>query len=206
MDGLMLDTERSAVDCWMDIARERGWKVDRETGLKTVGVDEKTTRRIIQADCGPDFPYEEIRSALVRRLTADFKKNGVPHRPGLAPLLNHLDSLGIPLGVATSTERRLALWKLRYAGIRRRFSVIVCGNEVERGKPAPDIYLLAAERLGTTPARCVGFEDSPAGLQALHHAGIPAVFVKDLIEPSPDILATVWRRCETLEEAIPLFS
>jgi beta-phosphoglucomutase-like phosphatase (HAD superfamily) len=82
---------------------------------------------------------------------------------------------------------------------------MVFGDEVQRGKPAPDIFLLAAERLGKNPRRCVGFEDSPAGLQSLHSAGIPSVFVQDLVEPPPAIIATVWRRCGDLAEAAALF-
>ena len=86
-----------------------------------------------------------------------------------------------------------------------RFSAFALGDEVVNGKPAPDIFLLAAKRLGKQPDSCVGFEDSPAGLWGLHCAGIRSVLVKDLLEPEPEILATVWRRCVDLAEAAKLF-
>ncbi|MDR0585774.1 MAG: HAD family phosphatase, partial [Treponema sp.] len=129
----------------------------------------------------------------------------LPHRPGLLTLLDRLDALEIPKAVATSTERKRALWKLEKAGIADRFTVLVCGDEIRRGKPAPDIFLKAAERLGAAPADCVGFEDSPAGLKGLAEAGIRSVFIKDLAEPPPDVLAGVWRRCADLAEAAALF-
>jgi beta-phosphoglucomutase-like phosphatase (HAD superfamily) len=107
--------------------------------------------------------------------------------------------------VATSTARERALWKLDRAGIAGRFDAVVCGDEVSRGKPAPDIFLLAAERLGVRPSECAGFEDSPAGLRSLHAAGIRSIFIKDLVEPEATVLSTVWRRYESLAEAAGLW-
>jgi beta-phosphoglucomutase-like phosphatase (HAD superfamily) len=109
------------------------------------------------------------------------------------------------MAVATSTYRDRGEWKLSAAGIRDYFTLLTCGDEVKRGKPESDIFLLAAERLGLDPASCVGFEDSPAGLMGLAKAGIRSVFVKDLVEPSGEILDTVWQRCNDLAEAAELF-
>ncbi|MDR2403565.1 MAG: HAD family phosphatase [Spirochaetaceae bacterium] len=205
MDGLMLDTEGPAVFTWMRIARSMGLAVDMETALKTVGLDEPSTIAIIREAYGPDFPLDHVRQEWERVIALDADKNGIPCRPGLITLLDHLADLGIPLGVATSSSREAALWKLERGGILERFPVLACGNEVRRGKPAPDIFLLAAERLGRDPAGCVGFEDSPAGLRGLHAAGIRSIFVKDLVEPPEEVLRTVWRRYDNLAEAAPLF-
>jgi HAD superfamily hydrolase (TIGR01509 family) len=205
MDGTMLDTERPVVDGWIEGARLRGWNVSPGAVLRTVGLDEPSTRAVLLEECGPAFPYEEVRRELRRILTGRADREGFPHRPGLLTLLDRLAALNIPLGVATSTSRDRALRKLGGAGILDRFAVLACGDEVREGKPAPDIFLLAAERLGAAPGLCVGFEDSPAGLTALRRAGIPSVFVKDLIEPPPEALAGVWRCCGDLAEAAALF-
>jgi beta-phosphoglucomutase-like phosphatase (HAD superfamily) len=108
--------------------------------------------------------------------------------------------------VATSTARERALQKLDRAGILHYFKEAAFGDEVPKGKPEPDIFLLAARRLHKAPADCVGFEDSPAGLRSLAAAGIRSVFVKDVIEPEPGVLSLVWRRFESLDQAIPLFA
>jgi HAD superfamily hydrolase (TIGR01509 family) len=121
-------------------------------------------------------------------------------------LLDHLAALGIPLAVGTSSRRNSALWKLQKAGIADRFTYIVGGDDVKNGKPAPDIFLKAAELLEVPCSSCVGFEDSAAGLMALAAAGIRSVFVKDIIEPPREVLATVWRRFENLAEAVTLFN
>ncbi len=206
MDGLMLDTERPAVRFWLAAAAEAGWEIDEAVPVSTVGLDEDATRNRILEACGPGFPYAAVRKRLEELFIESVEREGIPHRPGLLELLDHLGGVGVPVAVATSTPRKIALWKLEKAGIRGRFSVLACGDEVERGKPAPDIFLLAAERLAVAPADCVGFEDSPAGLRGLAAAGIRSVFVKDLTEPPAEVLATVWRRRESLADALELFA
>jgi beta-phosphoglucomutase-like phosphatase (HAD superfamily) len=90
---------------------------------------------------------------------------------------------------------------LEKAGIKDRFAAATCGDDVKNGKPNPEIFLNAAEKLKTPPSLCVGFEDSAAGLQALRAAGIRSVFIKDVVQPPEEVLATVWKRCADLEEA-----
>jgi HAD superfamily hydrolase (TIGR01509 family) len=205
MDGLMLDTERPVIDLWFRAARSFGWEIHQEMVLRTIGVDEGTTRGFMLERYGKDFPYTAIRRELIRLIHESVEKEGIAHRPGLLTILDKLTALGVPFGVATSTDQKNALGKLEKAGIRDRFSVLTCGNEVSHGKPAPDIFLLAAQRLGQAPSSCIGFEDSIAGLQALATAKIRSVFIKDLLDPPAEVLDTVWRRCNDLAEAAELF-
>jgi HAD superfamily hydrolase (TIGR01509 family) len=205
MDGLMLDTERPCVRAWIEAADTMGWELPEAAVNRTVGTDEASTRKIIIDFCGPAFPYDKARALMRELILTRIEREGIPHRPGLLTLLDHLSRLDLPLGVATSSSGEIARWKLGKAGILERFSVLVCGDEVQRGKPAPDIFLLAAERLGQAPQNCIGFEDSPAGLTALHAAGIPSIFVKDLVEPPEEVLRGVWRRFDNLAEAVELF-
>jgi HAD superfamily hydrolase (TIGR01509 family) len=205
MDGLLLDTERPVKDLWLLAARNRGWEIDEETVLRTTGVDEASTRRIMNQEYGPGFPYEEIQVELGRLIRKAAEQEGIAWRPGLAVILDKLERTGIPFGLATSSARKTALWKLEKAALApERFAAIVCGDEVERGKPAPDIFLLAAKQLGTAPLDCLGLEDSPAGLRALAAAGIPSIFIKDMLEPPAEVLSTIWRRCEDLAAAAAL--
>ncbi|GHU04072.1 phosphorylated carbohydrates phosphatase [Spirochaetia bacterium] len=205
MDGLMLDTERPVLDFWIKAAEKFGVTVTRDTVFRTIGINEAGSRVILEEACGLDFPYDEIRAERNRMVREQVEREGIAQKKGLLTLLNHLDARGIKKALATSTARETALWKLKHAGIPDRFEIMVCGDEVKNGKPAPDIFLRAVEKLGVPASDCVGFEDSPAGLQALHAAKIPSVFVKDLVEPPEETLATVWRRCENLAEAAELF-
>ena len=205
MDGTMLDTERLETGLYVRLSRDMGWPTEEETLRGTIGLSDENAEAVYRKKYGPDYPFGEIWAAVGREETARAEREGLPHRPGLLPLLERLSALGIPLAVATSTFRERALWKLEKAGILDRFAVLACGDEVKNGKPAPDIFLLAASRLGIKPEDSVGFEDSPAGLAGLAAAGIPSVFVKDLAEPPPEVLRTVWRRCADLAAAAELF-
>ena len=204
MDGLMLDTERPLIPLWAKVGKSFGYDITPQMIIRTLGINSEGTRALIVSEFSPEFPYEKIKEE-VSRLYSEEIRESIPHRPGLFPLLDHLTSLKIPLAVATSTRRVSAVRKLTQAGILDRFATLVCGDEVSRGKPAPDIFLLAAEKMGKLPSKCVGFEDSPAGLQGLHAAGIRSVFVKDLADPPPEIRATIWHSCTDLAEAADLF-
>jgi HAD superfamily hydrolase (TIGR01509 family) len=205
MDGLMLDTEAPAMAAWIETARHLGWDLSEEAAHKTIGIDAASSRAVLEEIYGTAFPYDQIRQLVGRKIRDAANKNGIAHRPGLITFLDHAAARGIPLAVATSSERASALWKLERGGVADRFDAMAFGNEVSRGKPAPDIFLLAAERLGKLPALCAGFEDSPAGLQAIHDAGMKSVFIKDLVTPPPEVLVKVWRVFPSLSDAISLF-
>jgi HAD superfamily hydrolase (TIGR01509 family) len=205
MDGLMLDSEGPVIPLWGPAGRAFGWDIFPEMVHRIMGMNEDGMKAFFLHEFGPEFPYPDVRRELMRLLIETFERDGIACKPGLLTLLDHLDALDIPFGVATSTDRKTAFWKLEKAGIRDRFTVLTCGDEIKNGKPAPDIFLKAAEKLGSSPAACVGFEDSSAGLMSLNAAGIRSVFIKDQVEPSAEIIAGVWRRCADLAEAVPLF-
>jgi HAD superfamily hydrolase (TIGR01509 family) len=201
----MLDTERLEIAAFIRVCEEMSQPISEAMLCSTIGITDDAAEELYRAEYGRDYPYREIWNRTRQRITELGEKEGLPHRPGLLVLLDHLGRLGIPLAVATSANRERARWKLEKAGILDRFRFLACGDEVAASKPAPDVFLLALERLGKKAEDCVGFEDSPAGLRALAAAGIRSVFVKDQAEPSEEILATVWRRCADLAEAAGLF-
>ena len=205
MDGLMLDTERPVIPVWVRAGKNIGWDISEETAIHTIGIDGEDTQKVCMDELGAEFPYDKFSTELHRLYFEEFE-NGIVHKTGLLDLLNHLRAIGIPMAVGTSSRRKPALWKLEKAGISAYFSLVVGGDDVRYSKPAPDIFIEAARKLGFPPGECVGFEDSPAGLKALSDAGIPSVFIKDIIEPPDEILDTVWKRLNNLAEAIPLFT
>ena len=200
MDGLMLDTESTTIPLWQETGRIMGLNITEESALRTLGRTGPDIRKSMIDDYGEDFPYDAFREKLHLLINEEYEK-GINLRPGLLVLLDRLAAIKIPYAVATSTFRKIALFKLRKAGILDRFDIIVCGDDVKNGKPAPDIFLEAARRIGIPPDKCIGFEDSVAGLKGLHSAGIKSVFVKDLVIPGPDVLACVWRQYTDLAEA-----
>jgi HAD superfamily hydrolase (TIGR01509 family) len=99
-------------------------------------------------------------------------------KPGLDELLTVLEACGVPKAVATSTERAQAIAQLGGLGLLKRFDVLTTGDETAHGKPSPELFLLAAQRLGIDPVRCLVLEDSEAGVTAAHRAGMRVFMVQ----------------------------
>ena len=108
----------------------------------------------------------------------------IPLKSGAEELLQDLKRGGIPMAVATSTPNPRATHMLRNSGMLQAFDVVVAGDQVQRGKPLPDIYLRAAELLGVPPERCLALEDSENGVRSALAAGMTVIQVPDLVEPS----------------------
>jgi len=189
MDGLMLDTERLAPAAWTDAARALG--VDFDMGLlpAMVGRNAVDCRALVLERHGPHFPADELLHAWGLAYDAIVARDGIDLKPGLLELFAWLEQEGIPKSVATSTRRERARAKLAQTGIVDRFVALTGGDEIARGKPAPDIFLLAAQRMGHAPADIVVLEDSEPGVRAALAAGMTPIMVPDLAPPSTDILA-----------------
>jgi HAD superfamily hydrolase (TIGR01509 family) len=188
MDGLLLDTEVLYVEAMQQAARSLGREMALDFCHSMVGVPSHECNLMIEAYYGEGFSLTEFRehfSVHRRRLM----EGGIPLKPGVVELLDFLADRGLPLAVATSSERRTAERHLSHAGLLDRFTALVTRDDVEHPKPHPDIYLEAARRLGAAPQRCLAFEDSNIGLEAAHAAGAMAFMVPDLLQPLPETRA-----------------
>lgn len=164
MDGLLFDTERIFQNYWRAIAAERGIVLADSFITEITG-----TSGEIQKDC---------KERVLRHLA----KN-VPVKTGAVEILGRCRILGIKTAVASSSLLRQIENNLENAGMENCFDAIVSGDEVEKGKPAPDIFLLAAKRIGVPPGECTVFEDSPHGIEGALRAGMKAVMIPDLLPP-----------------------
>lgn len=186
MDGLMLDTERLAQRAWQEAAQAWDYDLPDHVFLAAVGRTAADTGAIFAEDYGEGFPFEEMYARKQDLLHAMIYNDGIPTMPGLFELLDFIDTVGLAKAVATSTARALAEVKLAQAELRPRFEVVICGDEVTHGKPAPDIFLAAAQGLQIPPQHCMVLEDSDAGVRAAHAAGMMPVWIPDLKAPTPE--------------------
>lgn len=196
MDGLMLDSERAIIRCFAQAAQERGDDVPEHYWLQMVGKGDAACRRML-GDLIGDVRAQALL-AHCHELYDAIAAAGVPHRPGIVPLLEWLTARGIPRAVGTATRRPLALRKLEAADLLWRFDAVATSSDVEHPKPAPDIYLLAASKLGIEPARCLVLEDSPTGVRAALAAGMTPIQVPDLIAPDAEVRALGHRIVDSL--------
>ena len=189
MDGLMLDTEAPALRAWQQVARTCGREFDLELCHRMIGRSFADSVALIRARHGPDYPVDEITRAWAAGYDAIVAAEGISLKPGLIEILDLLDERGVPRAVATSSRSERARARLDQLGLLCRFDALVGGDEVARGKPAPDIFLAAASRLGVSPHNCIVLEDSEPGIIAASDAGMIAVLVPDLHPPGEALLA-----------------
>ncbi|TVR93495.1 MAG: bifunctional DNA-formamidopyrimidine glycosylase/DNA-(apurinic or apyrimidinic site) lyase [Spirochaetaceae bacterium] len=204
MDGTMIETERILIGSFQQAAAEWGLHLAYEDLLATIGKTAEVSREILREMLGEVVSFERCSKRAEELAMEAIALQGIARRPGLDEFLDELNRQGIPHAVATSTHRREAEYMLTQAGIRDRFSTVVCGDEVSNGKPAPEIYQRAAAQLGLEARDCLAIEDSEPGIRAAAAAGAHAVLIPDLVQPSSRARFVAARVCATLAEVTAL--
>lgn len=204
MDGLMFDTERLSNEGWLQAAKELNYPITAITVAKIRGTNIATSKQIFKKEFGNTVDFEAALDVQHRYIDKVIEENGVPVKPGLFVLLKYLKENGMKLAVATSTARERAERFLKKALVYEYFDTLAFGDEVKNGKPAPDIFLLAAEKLSLHPENCVVFEDSPHGIKAAYGAKTKVIGVQDLAEFDETVYKMLNYDCKTLSDAIPL--
>lgn len=185
MDGLLLDSERLAMATFQQACRESGFEPAMAVYQRCIGSTYEATERLMREGFGAGFPFDAVAARWSAIYDQHIQTQAVARKPGAREILQCLTAAEIPMALATSTHRRNAEVKLRLAGLDHFFRTTVCGGEARRGKPHPDPYLLACERLGTSPADCWALEDSMNGTRAALTAGLTVFQVPDLVHPDP---------------------
>jgi HAD superfamily hydrolase (TIGR01509 family) len=209
MDGLMVDTEAVEFRAWQRAAQDFGWSVSAEQYQQLVGRTHRDGWHILtgwwQERPGRHGTLAEVRDRADRYM----QEEPVVVKPGLAGLLDWARDARLPVGVASSSARSTVQARLAAAGVLASVDRITGGDEVAAGKPAPDIFLLAARRLGREPGACVAVEDSDSGIRAAAAAGMVPFLVPDSSIPRvvpPDIRALAYRTCASLSEVRDILS
>ena len=188
MDGLLLDTERVYLSGFRAAMAAHGLPPDDEIFRRMIGTNRALGRRILTEGLAGRVSLEDFDTVWDRHI-AEALEGGIPIKPGVRPLAEHLRDIGIPYIIATSTRTDRAHAALARAGLADLFPDVIGGDRVTASKPAPDIYLLACETLGLPPRDCAAFEDSPNGVRAAVAAGLRTVQIPDILEPDAELRA-----------------
>ncbi|MBN1147063.1 MAG: HAD family phosphatase [Anaerolineales bacterium] len=205
MDGLMFDTERIAQMAWMRAAADCGFEFSDAVFRGVIGRALPDVKAYTRQAFGVDFPFEDVYRRKQEYIREEIAQNGFPLKEGLLDLLNWIERRStydaLRMAVASSSPCETIKRNLRAAGLAsERFSALVGGDEVQEGKPAPDIFLQASRLLGVPSERCLVLEDSNAGIQAAHAAGMIPVMIPDMIPPDERSLALAYRILSSLHE------
>lgn len=199
-DGLLFDTEVVFERCWISEGRKLGLEVTKEFVNKMSGCGRKELT-IIVAETYPNINAEDYVES-VHRAAAEAQLAMTPViKPGVREILEFCRLNGIKIALASSSMRHCVDHNLTASGFKEFFDAIVTGRDVKNGKPAPDIFLLAAEKIGIPISECAVFEDSFNGIRAAHAAGAKAIMIPDRAQPTPEILK-LCKTYPTLNEAL----
>ncbi len=203
-DGTLHDTEQVYHRAWRAAAEQMGVPNIMEFVAICTGTNFTRTAELWQEYYGDAFafrPFWELRNAIYDQMIA---KDGLPIKAGAYELLDYLKDNGYKIALATSTNAPRVERHLVMSDMKKYFDAVVTGDTVPNGKPAPDIFLIAAERLGVSPADCMGVEDSFNGVRAVKAAGMYTVMVPDMIAPTEEILQISDACPETLTDIITI--
>jgi HAD superfamily hydrolase (TIGR01509 family) len=181
LDGLLLDTERLQFEVGPAVLKGMGFDVAPSFFQALVGVDRATGARMISKELGGDIDGAALDRAWNEAMD-ERMRDAIPLRPGVHDFLDMLDEQQLPRAIATNSETDRAKWKLQHAGLLHRMNAVIGVDMVKRGKPAPDIYIMAAETLGLRPEQCVALDDSDLGVRAAIDAGVGKVIqIPDMV-------------------------
>lgn len=206
MDGLLLDTERLSLATFMQACEQCGFEPKRDVYLDCVGSNREKTRQILLDGHGEAFPLDAVCEDWDKNYRRVTLEQPIPVKTGAKELLQFLSGTHVKIGLATSTQKAMAVKKLLNASIEHYFEFILGGDQVSQGKPHPEIYRKVAAQFNVSPENCLAFEDSNTGVKSAYNAGMNVIQVPDLVEPSAEVKAFNHLVVSSLDEVSKLFN
>ena len=205
MDGLMVDTESLATEAFIHSAKKQGYDMTKEETLMVLGFTTKSIYEFwenyfknsdVSGKQLVDDHYKYIENVLFT--------TGPKKMPYIEELLKYLKESNYKVAVASSSNMNHIINNMEKTGLKKYIDEFASGAEVKNGKPAPDVFLLAAERLGVEPKKCLVLEDSKAGVIAGSSAGAKVIMVPDMFKPDEECKERTYRIVGNLGEVISI--
>ncbi|MBR4993574.1 MAG: HAD family phosphatase [Lachnospiraceae bacterium] len=187
MDGVIFDSERAIMGCWIELADKYRLKDIEKAFLSCTGTTASRTREIMLETYGDDFPYDEYAKESSRMFHERYDNGKLPIKSGVFEILEFLKNSGKKIALASSTRRESVINELRDAGLIDYFDEIVTGDMVSNSKPAPDIFLKAVETLGIEAEDAYAIEDSYNGIKSAFRGNLRPIMVPDLLSPNDEM-------------------
>jgi len=204
LDGLLLDTEHHSELAFHQTAADHGLDDMGWLFQSLVGTNEETHRTTLSERLGELTDPVAFRRNWVDHFHQSMDNEPPGLLPGVQDMLLWLEQENIKRAVATSSTTPAGEKKLVDAGIRDIFTTVICGDQVPRSKPHPDIYLKAGDAIGADMSRSLGLEDSANGVRAAHAAGLQVIQIPDRAPPTPELLQLGHRVCDSMSDVLDL--
>ena len=206
MDGVILDSEKLYVRFWCEAADFYGFPMEKRHALGIRSTARPFAIERLQGWFGKDFDYDLVRNKRIELMDKYVSVYGIEAKPGAEALLEWLKENGYSVALATASPVDRATSYLSQVGLLRYFDEVCSARQVKYGKPKPDIYLYAADKLGLAPEKCLALEDSPNGARSAAAAGCRTVLVPDLDDPSEELKDLLFASAENLKSVIGILT
>ena len=200
MDGVIFDTEKVYLDIWIEVFEKYGYKMTKELYVNVMGTGRKNVIKTFLENFGDDLPIEKMYEEKDNQLFYIIENQGIPLKKGVKELFSMLKEKNYKIALATSAKRERVEKQIKDKWLKESFDAIVCGDDVEKGKPSPDIFLKAAKEIDVEAKDCFVVEDSPAGIKAAFSGGMKGIHVEDLKVADEDILKYCEKNFKNLQE------
>ena len=205
MDGTVFDTEGIYRRCWFRAAKDVGFEEDIDLFLQRVcGLNQADMTALVYRVYGENTSFDVLWGRWLECVDEEMARGVLPFKAGAPEILFALQERGIKIALVTSSGQKTVARYLQMSNLEGVFDVIVTGNQVTHGKPHPEIFLTAANKLGIAPEACIVVEDSPNGVRAGHAAGMYTVMIPDLHPCTAELRPLLWHLCDTLTDLLPL--
>ncbi len=204
MDGLMIDSERVTFEGYQHVLKDLDLTITEDFYKTLLGKTLKNVYELFYKEYGEDLDIESIIKKVHEYMAKRFENEGVPLKKGLIELLDYLKNNNYKTIVATSSNRDRVNVILRLADIEKYYDDSICGDEVSKGKPNPEVFLRACQKLNVDPSEAIVLEDSEAGILAAKNAGIKVICIPDMKYPEPQYEEMTYKVLEDLSQVIEI--
>lgn len=187
MDGVIFDTERVYMNIWMKVYKEHDFEMTPEIYKTLIGRDKPSLIKMLGERYGSSYDGKEIFKECEAHLKEAIDAGEVPVKEGALEIFKYLKDNNYKMAIATSSPKTKLDMQLKIHDLGKVFDAIICADDVEKSKPDPEIFLVAAKKLNADIDECIVIEDSPAGIEAAHNAGMTAIHVEDLVKADDKI-------------------
>ena len=202
MDGLMIDSERVTFESYQRVLATMNLNMSEDFYKCLLGKTLFTVTQLFEEHYGEDFPLTDVIAKVHEDMNDRFENQGVPLKKGLIELLTYLKDNTYTTIVATSSTRQRVDHILELAHLTQYFDDSICGDEVTKGKPNPEVFLKACQKGHVQPHEALVLEDSEAGIQAAYHAQIPVICIPDMKYPTEEYASKTYKILDSLDEVI----
>ena len=204
MDGLVLDSEILFTRFWREAANLLGYPMTPEQSYGMRSLGKQLGQPYLESLFGPGIDYTTVREKCIELMSAYVAEHGIAPKPGIYELLDYLEEAGVPAAIASSSPLDAIEKHLSAVDLLHRFRKVCSAHSIPNGKPAPDIYLVAAAELGLKPEECLALEDSPTGILSAYRAGCLPVMIPDLDQPGEDTEKLLFAKADSLTDILDI--